>query len=54
METGQIFEDSQDAVIDWLKTELQIKSRAELKENQSAAIRFWSIKEEYEKWKLNV
>lgn len=51
LENGQIFEETTNAVVDWLKSELSITSRAELKENHQAAKRFWSIKEEFELWK---
>ena len=54
METGQIFEETTDAVIEWLKNELSISSRAELKENIPAAKRFWAIKEEFELWNRSV
>lgn len=51
LENGQIFEETTNAVVDWLKSELSITSRAELKENHQAAKRFWAIKEEFELWK---
>lgn len=54
METGQIFEDSESSVVDWLKTELEITSRAELKDKPQAAKRLWSINEEYQLWKQSV
>ena len=54
LETGQIFEETQSAVIDWLKSELDITSRTELKENREASRRFWTIKEEFELWNQNV
>ena len=54
METGQIFEETQSAVIEWLKSELDIASRTELKENREASRRFWTIKEEFELWNQNV
>lgn len=54
LETGQIFEETQSAVIEWLKSELDITSRTELKENREASRRFWTIKEEFELWNQNV
>lgn len=50
LEHGQIFEESIHAVVEWLKSELAISSRAELKENIQAAKRFWVIKQEFEQW----
>lgn len=50
-EIGQIFEKSEQAVIDWLKQELDIQSRTELKEDQAKARRLYTIKQEYELWK---
>ena len=50
-EAGQIFENSEQAVIDWLKQELDIQSRTELKEDQAKARRLSTIKQEYELWK---
>ena len=54
METGQIFEDSESSVVEWLKEELGIASRAELKDKPQAAKRLWSINEEYQLWKQSV
>ena len=51
LEIGQIFEKSEQAVIDWLKQELDIQSRTELKEDQAKARRLYTIKQEYELWK---
>lgn len=53
-ETGNIEAPTQEAVIDWLKQELGIQSRAELKEKHDAARRFWSIKQEFELWTQSV
>jgi len=54
LETGQIFDDSEANVVSWLKEELDIQSRAELKENPNATRRFWSINEEFNLWKASV
>lgn len=50
---GQIFELSETAVIVWLKEELDIQSRAELKENQQAAKKLQLVQQEYRSWKAN-
>ena len=47
----QIFEMKEDDVIEWLKSELDIESRTELKEDQQKAKRFWAINEEFQSWK---
>ena len=51
---GQIFEMTESAVIAWLKEELDIQSRAELKENQQAAQKLQFVQQEYRSWKANV
>lgn len=53
LDIGQIFELSESAVIAWLKEELDIQSRAELKENQQAAKKLQLIQQEYRSWKAN-
>ena len=53
LETGQIFDDSETNVISWLKDELDIQSRAELKESPDKTRRFWLINEEFNLWKTN-
>jgi hypothetical protein len=50
IEAGQIFDDDERAVAQWLKEKLGVNSRSELKDNQAAAKRFWQIKEEFELW----
>ena len=47
----QIFEAKEADVIEWLKSELDIESRTELKEDQQKAKRFWAINEEFQAWK---
>ena len=49
-ENEKIFEEKEADVIEWLKGEIDIESRAELKEDQQKAKRFWSIYEEYQQW----
>ena len=46
----QIFEKKEADVIEWLKMELDIESRTELKEELQKAKRFWAIYEEYQQW----
>ncbi len=51
LEKNQIFEASEAAVIEWLKQELDIQSRTELKEDAAKAHRLYTIKQNYELWK---
>jgi hypothetical protein len=46
----EIFEEKEADVVEWLKGELDIESRTELKEDQQKAKKFWSIYEEYQRW----
>ena len=48
-----IFEAKEADVIEWLKGELDIESRTELKEDQQKAKKFWAIYEEYQRWNPN-
>ena len=50
---GQIFEQTESATVAWLKEELDIQSRAELKENQQAAKKLQFITQEYHSWKAS-
>lgn len=50
---GLIFEAKEADVIEWLKGELDIESRTELKEDQQKAKKFWAIYEDYQRWKPN-
>jgi len=54
MDIGHIFELSESAVVAWLKEELDIQSRAELKENKQAAQKLQFVQQEYRLWKTNV
>ena len=54
LDIGQIFELSESAVVAWLKKELEIQSRAELKDNQHAAKQLQFVQQEYRSWKANV
>lgn len=49
-EKDQIFEKSEADVVAWLKMELDIESRSELKEELQKAKKFWAIYEEYQQW----
>jgi len=53
LDIGQIFEMTESAVVAWLKEELDIQSRSELKENQQAAKKLQFIQQEYRSWKAN-
>lgn len=50
-ETGQVFEGDEKEVTEWLRQELNIESRSELKTNQSAAARFKYIHQEFQAWR---
>jgi hypothetical protein len=51
IETGQINDPSEEAATDWLRGELLISSRSELKENKQAAQQFKFIHQEFQQWK---
>jgi hypothetical protein len=53
-EKEEIFEKKEADVIEWLKGEIGIESRTELKESQIKANKFWSINEEFQLWKQSV
>ena len=53
MEIGNIFEATEKDAADWLREELGIMSRAELKGNQDASRRLLQINEEFKQWKQN-
>ena len=52
-EKDQIFEKNEADVVTWLKMELDIESRSELKEELQKAKKFWAIYEEYQQWNPN-
>jgi len=54
MDIGQIFEMTESAVVAWLKEELEIQSRSELKENFQAAKKLQFVIKEYHSWKQSV
>lgn len=51
---GQTFDASEDIATAWLKQELNIKSRAELRENNAAATQLRIINQEFQAWKTTV
>ena len=51
VETGQAFEEGEEAATAWLRNELGITSRVELKTNQTAASQFRYIHQEFQAWK---
>ena len=53
IDTGYIFEESENEAVEWLKSELSIETRAELRTNDLARGRFWEIYEEFREWKRN-
>lgn len=53
MDSGNIFDDDEDTVVEWLKDELKIKSRSELKTNKEAASLLRDINLRFQEWKRN-
>ena len=51
VETGQVFEENEEAATAWLRNEVGITSRVELKTNQTAASQFRYIHQEFQAWK---
>jgi hypothetical protein len=54
LEAGQTFDASEDIATAWLKEELNIQSRAELRENHAAASQLRIINQEFQAWKTTV
>ena len=54
LEAGQTFDASEDIATAWLKEELGIQSRAELRENNAAASQLRIINQEFQAWKTTV
>ena len=50
VEIGHTFESSEEEAIEWLRQELQIQSRTELKSNPDAAQQFKYILQEFKAW----
>lgn len=51
VETGRAFEEGEEAATAWLRNEVGISSRTELKTNQTAASLFRYIHQEFQAWK---
>ena len=51
---GHVFEKTESAATTWLKEELEIQSRSELKENYQAAKKLQFVLKEYQSWKQSV
>lgn len=51
VDTGNIFEETEAKAVDWLKSYLDIKSRATLKDNPEAAKQLYRIEQEFISWK---
>jgi hypothetical protein len=54
LEKGQTFDEGEQIATEWLKEELGIQSRAELKDNRDAARHFTTIQQEFLAWKQSV
>lgn len=52
-ETGNIFEPSAELATEWLREELGVKSRSELREKPEAARKLAQINQEFKTWKQN-
>ena len=53
VEIGNIAEANEKHTIDWMRNELGIASRTELKTNTDAARHLFTINEEFKAWKRN-
>lgn len=53
IDKAQIFDSSEDSIINWMKDEFQIESRKEFATNKEAASRLKQINEEFQEWKQN-
>ena len=53
LDTGNIFDPTEKDAAEWLRHELGIASRSELKEDIEAARRLLQINEEFKRWKQN-
>ena len=50
-DAGQLIEPTEEEVTEWLRSELEISSRSELKTNQQAAKKYSFIYQEFQQWK---
>lgn len=53
VERGHVFEESEEDATGWLKADLVISSRSELRDNPKAVKRLMAINEDYKAWKQN-
>lgn len=53
LESGQVFDESEEIATNWLKLELNVASRADIPNSQSAISRLISINQEFEEWTKN-
>lgn len=53
VEIGHTLEASEKEVIDWMKSEFGIKSRTELRENETARNKLFKYNEEFKAWRRN-
>ena len=53
MDSGYIFDDEESTVVEWMKDELNIKSRSELKTNKDAAEKLKLFNLRFQEWKRN-
>lgn len=53
VERGEILEASESEVVTWLKSYLEVESRADLHNNSAATKRLWAIEQEYKSWNQN-
>lgn len=52
-DTGELFDITEKDAVDWLRQELKITSRSEIKGNEEATRRLLQINEEFKQWKQN-
>jgi hypothetical protein len=50
VESGQLFDADEQLAVDWLKNELNVKSRKDIQDQPQAQSRLMSIKQEFESW----
>lgn len=54
IERGEIFDDSGDEVVEWMRKELGVKSRTEIPQKPEAMKKLMNINQEYQTWKQSV
>lgn len=53
MARGEILDNDETEVITWLRRELGVESRSELKTNQKAAEKLWQLNRDFQLWTQN-